>query len=137
MAQKKSNTDHHGRLGIGKSCFRRRDSKRQCSFIKSLYQQISEYNFDNLWRSSRPARWTDGQFGSRTSESWCRPNCIPGIATNQCGGEGWFFCHRMKYYLQSIRYAKENNKPLHLLGLVSDGGVHSHINHLKAIIDRL
>ena len=36
--------------------------------------------------------------------------------------------------LQSIRYAKENNKPLHLLGLVSDGGVHSHINHLKAIL---
>ena len=37
--------------------------------------------------------------------------------------------------LKSIRYAKENNKTFHLLGLVSDGGVHSHINHLKAIID--
>ncbi|HEU4901898.1 MAG TPA: 2,3-bisphosphoglycerate-independent phosphoglycerate mutase [Flavisolibacter sp.] len=37
--------------------------------------------------------------------------------------------------LQSIAYAKENNKPLHLLGLVSDGGVHSHINHLKALLD--
>lgn len=37
--------------------------------------------------------------------------------------------------LNAIRFAKENNKPLHLLGLVSDGGVHSHINHLKAIID--
>src|SRR6476620_11739334 len=37
--------------------------------------------------------------------------------------------------LQSVRYAKENNKPLHLLGLVSDGGVHSHINHLKALLD--
>ena len=37
--------------------------------------------------------------------------------------------------LQSIHFAKKNNKPLHLLGLVSDGGVHSHINHLKAIID--
>lgn len=36
--------------------------------------------------------------------------------------------------LNSIRYARENQKPLHLLGLVSDGGVHSHINHLKAII---
>lgn len=35
--------------------------------------------------------------------------------------------------LNSIRYAKDNNKPLHLMGLVSDGGVHSHINHLKAI----
>jgi 2,3-bisphosphoglycerate-independent phosphoglycerate mutase len=37
--------------------------------------------------------------------------------------------------LNSIRYARSNNKPLHLLGLVSDGGVHSHINHLKAIIN--
>jgi len=37
--------------------------------------------------------------------------------------------------LASIKYAKMNNKPLHLLGLVSDGGVHSHINHLKAIVD--
>ena len=37
--------------------------------------------------------------------------------------------------LNSIRTAKANKKPLHLLGLVSDGGVHSHINHLKAIID--
>jgi 2,3-bisphosphoglycerate-independent phosphoglycerate mutase len=37
--------------------------------------------------------------------------------------------------LRSARFAKENNKPLHLLGLVSDGGVHSHIDHLKAICD--
>lgn len=35
--------------------------------------------------------------------------------------------------LASINYAKKMNKPLHLIGLVSDGGVHSHINHLKAI----
>ena len=37
--------------------------------------------------------------------------------------------------LNSIRFAKTSNKALHLLGLISDGGVHSHINHLKAIID--
>jgi len=37
--------------------------------------------------------------------------------------------------VKSIRLAKKNQKPLHLIGLVSDGGVHSHINHLKAIID--
>ena len=37
--------------------------------------------------------------------------------------------------LESIKYAKQNKKPLHLLGLVSNGGVHSHINHLKAILD--
>ena len=37
--------------------------------------------------------------------------------------------------LQAIRYAKDNQKPLHLLGLVSDGGVHAHTSHLKAICD--
>ncbi len=36
--------------------------------------------------------------------------------------------------LEALRFAKNNKKNLHLLGLVSDGGVHSHINHLKAII---
>lgn len=31
--------------------------------------------------------------------------------------------------------AKENNKNLHFIGLVSDGGVHSHIDHLKGLLD--
>lgn len=35
--------------------------------------------------------------------------------------------------IAAINAAKTKNKPLHLLGLVSDGGVHSHINHIKAI----
>lgn len=33
----------------------------------------------------------------------------------------------------TLEHAKKNNKTLHLMGLVSDGGVHSHINHLKAL----
>jgi 2,3-bisphosphoglycerate-independent phosphoglycerate mutase len=37
--------------------------------------------------------------------------------------------------LSAIRFAKNNQKPLHLLGLVSDGGVHSHSSHIKAICD--
>ncbi|HVZ26175.1 MAG TPA: 2,3-bisphosphoglycerate-independent phosphoglycerate mutase [Sediminibacterium sp.] len=37
--------------------------------------------------------------------------------------------------LAAIHYARDNGKPLHLLGLVSDGGVHSHTSHLKAICD--
>jgi len=37
--------------------------------------------------------------------------------------------------LNAIRLAEKNQRPLHLIGLVSDGGVHSHINHLKAIVD--
>ncbi|MCO5287407.1 MAG: 2,3-bisphosphoglycerate-independent phosphoglycerate mutase [Chitinophagaceae bacterium] len=33
----------------------------------------------------------------------------------------------------TLSYAKDHGKTLHLMGLVSDGGVHSHINHLKAL----
>jgi 2,3-bisphosphoglycerate-independent phosphoglycerate mutase len=35
----------------------------------------------------------------------------------------------------AIAEAKSKNVTLHLLGLVSDGGVHSHISHIKAIVD--
>ncbi|PNQ75304.1 2,3-bisphosphoglycerate-independent phosphoglycerate mutase [Hanstruepera neustonica] len=37
--------------------------------------------------------------------------------------------------VDAIEYAKSNDKPIHFLGLVSDGGVHSHINHLLGLID--
>ena len=34
-----------------------------------------------------------------------------------------------------ISYVKNNDSKLHIFGLLSDGGVHSHINHLFALID--
>ncbi|HLT54009.1 MAG TPA: 2,3-bisphosphoglycerate-independent phosphoglycerate mutase [Flavobacteriaceae bacterium] len=36
---------------------------------------------------------------------------------------------------QAFEYAKANNKPVHFLGLLSDGGVHSHINHLFGLLN--
>jgi 2,3-bisphosphoglycerate-independent phosphoglycerate mutase len=35
--------------------------------------------------------------------------------------------------VEAIHYARQNNKHVHLIGLVSDGGVHSHIHHLKGL----
>ena len=40
-----------------------------------------------------------------------------------------------EHLLAAIKHAKDNNKPFHLLGLVSDGGVHSHTKHLTGICD--
>ena len=40
-----------------------------------------------------------------------------------------------KVIKDTFRFAKKFNKKIHLLGLISDGGVHSHLNHLKAFID--
>jgi len=37
--------------------------------------------------------------------------------------------------VDAFAYARANNKKVHLVGLVSNGGVHSHIDHLKGLID--
>ncbi len=37
--------------------------------------------------------------------------------------------------LNAFKYAKQNNKNVHFLGLVSNGGIHSHINHLKGLLE--
>ena len=38
-------------------------------------------------------------------------------------------------FLKVINHVKENNSKLHLIGLLSDGGVHSHINHLFSLLE--
>lgn len=40
-----------------------------------------------------------------------------------------------KNLLNVINHTKNNNSKLHIMGLLSDGGIHSHINHLMGIID--
>jgi 2,3-bisphosphoglycerate-independent phosphoglycerate mutase len=40
-----------------------------------------------------------------------------------------------KPLLEAFKYAKENNKKVHFLGLVSNGGVHSHTSHLYGLLD--
>ncbi|MBQ5584723.1 MAG: 2,3-bisphosphoglycerate-independent phosphoglycerate mutase [Ruminiclostridium sp.] len=47
--------------------------------------------------------------------------------------EGTFF--QNPAYLDAIRACKEKGTALHLMGLLSDGGVHSHISHLFALMD--
>lgn len=47
--------------------------------------------------------------------------------------EGSFF--RNAILLEAIENARKNSSNLHLIGLVSDGGVHSHINHLFALLE--
>ena len=43
--------------------------------------------------------------------------------------------HNNETLLNAFSYAKANDKPVHFIGLVSDGGVHAHINHLMALCD--
>ncbi len=46
--------------------------------------------------------------------------------------EGHFF--QKKEFLEAIDNAKKNNSAIHLIGLVSDGGVHSHNTHIYALL---
>lgn len=39
-----------------------------------------------------------------------------------------------KTLIESISFAKKNKKPIHFIGLLSDGGVHSHISHLEELL---
>jgi 2,3-bisphosphoglycerate-independent phosphoglycerate mutase len=43
--------------------------------------------------------------------------------------------HKNEVLLAALQHAKKENRNVHFIGLVSDGGVHSHINHLKALVD--
>ena len=47
--------------------------------------------------------------------------------------EGKFFQNPV--YLKAIHDAKRDGKALHVLGLLSDGGVHSHLTHIFAMLD--
>lgn len=52
---------------------------------------------------------------------------------NKAAQEGIFESHQT--IQDAFTYAKTNNKKVHFIGLLSDGGVHSHITHLKALCD--
>ena len=43
--------------------------------------------------------------------------------------------HSNPVLVSAFDYAKKNNKAVHFIGLVSNGGVHAHIEHLKALCD--
>ena len=47
--------------------------------------------------------------------------------------DGSFFTNEK--LLGAINYAKKNNSNIHLIGLLSDGGIHSHINHLFSLLE--
>ena len=47
--------------------------------------------------------------------------------------DGDFFSNET--FIKAIDNCKKNNSALHLMGLLSDGGVHSHIEHLYALVE--
>ena len=52
---------------------------------------------------------------------------------NKAISDGYFF--ENEKFLEAIDNCKKNNSKLHLMGLISSGGVHSHIDHLFALLE--
>jgi len=101
-------------------------------FVKSLYQQ---YPHTTLVTCGEAVGLPEGQMGNSEVGHL---NLGAGRIVYQelqrihvSIKDGSFFSNTA--LLESIEYAIRENKSLHLIGLVSDGGVHSHTDHLKAI----
>ena len=120
--------------GIGRKKSADAIQNAKTPFVNSLYQQ---YPHSTLVTCGEAVGLPDGQMGNSEVGHL---NLGAGRVVyqelqriNVAVRDGSFA--KNEVLLQSIRHAKSTNRPLHLLGLVSDGGVHSHINHLKALID--
>ena len=111
----------------------------------NAFKQAKKPNFDNLWNkyshSTLDASGIDvglpkGQMGnSETGHLNIGAGRIvyqPLELINNKINTGIFF--ENEEFNNLIKYAKDNNKKLHLIGLISDGGIHSHIEHLKALL---
>lgn len=55
------------------------------------------------------------------------------VKINKAASEGELASHPVLQ--EAFAYAKKEGRKVHFIGLVSDGGVHAHINHLKALCD--
>ena len=76
-------------------------------------------------------RWATARWATPTSAraGWCSRTC-PASAGPSTDGE--FF--KNPAYLEAMEHCREWGTALHLMGLLSDGGVHSHITHLFALV---
>ena len=104
---------------------------------KNLKEIKDKYSYSTLFASEEYVGLPQGQSG--TSEVGYmtigsgRVTYQPLVKINKQIESKEFFNN--KVLCDAIDYAKQNNKALHLVGMPSDGGIHSHINHLFALLD--
>jgi 2,3-bisphosphoglycerate-independent phosphoglycerate mutase len=105
-------------------------------FIDSLYATVPR---SELEASEEAVGLPKGQVGNsevgHSTLGTGRVNYQHLVRISKAIEEGSFFQYHA--LLNAISYAQKNNKHIHLVGLVSDGGVHSHIQHLFACIELL
>jgi 2,3-bisphosphoglycerate-independent phosphoglycerate mutase len=108
--------------------------KAKTPFIDGLY---SKYPHSKLQASGLAVGLPEGQMGNSEVGHM---NIGAGrvvyqdlVRINQAAKEGEFDTHPI--LVEAFEYAKKSKKHVHYIGLLSDGGVHAHINHLKALCD--
>jgi len=120
-------------FGIPKDESRSGITKDNTKFLQEL---AKNYPTTALEASEGAVGLPDGQMG--TSEVGHLTMGIgrvvyqPIVEINKSISSGEFY--KNQTLINAFLYAKENNKAVHLLGLPTDGGIHSHINHLFAIM---
>jgi len=96
------------------------------------------YPFTTLEASGKAVGLPEGQMGNsevgHLTLGTGRVNFQDLLKIDKAIADKSFFENRN--LIKAINHAKENNSSLHIMGLLSDGGVHSHINHLFAIIEK-
>ena len=112
----------------------------------NAFKQANKPNFNKLWNeyphslleaSGEQVGLPEGQMGNsevgHTNIGAGRIVYQPLELINTKIKDKTFFDN--KNINEVIKHAETNNSNIHIFGLLSDGGIHSHINHLKAIID--
>ena len=91
----------------------------------------------SLQASGRAVGLPDGQMGnSEVGHITLGSGCVIRqdlVLIDDAIADGSFF--RNEVLIAAARRAAAQGRPLHLLGLVSDGGVHSHLTHLIALAE--
>lgn len=97
----------------------------------------NNYSHSTLEASSQAVGLPDGQMGnSEVGHGTIGTGRVTFQSLekiNQSINDGSFY--RNSELLKAIEYAKNNNSNLHLIGLLSDGGIHSNINHLFSLLE--
>lgn len=108
--------------------------KAKTPFIDSLY---TKYPHSKLQASGLAVGLPEGQMGNSEVGHM---NIGAGrvvyqdlVRINKAAKEGELDTHSV--LVEAFKNAKKSKKNVHFIGLLSDGGVHAHINHLKALCD--
>ncbi len=120
-------------FGINKSRFGNAIKACGTPYLKKLKKK---YPFATLFASGSAVGLPDGQMGNsevgHLTLGAGRVVLQDLALINRAISDGSFF--ERPNLVNAINHAIKNNSSLHIMGLVSDGGVHSHIEHLYAIL---